>query len=183
LFTVTAEFNSSALQDDLKLSLKDVGSFRLGSLTGTPTSNAVVGLELTFYKKVNYSENSNRYVVVGETQLIYLSFIAPFAPVISAFSAADQTGNVARVSATVNAPGTLYVVLVTDGQTPTVAQVIAGTITAPVLFAGSKVLTVAGATTIDITATAAAYDVFAVLVDANGLIQSALTAKADVTVS
>jgi hypothetical protein len=187
LFTVTAGFNSSALQDDLKLSLKDVGSFSLGSLTGTPTSNAVVGLELTFYKKVNYSENSNRYVVVGETQLIYLSFIAPFAPVVSSVSAVDAdttgAGLVVTVTATTNTPGTLYVVLVADAAAvPTAAQIIAGS-GGTISRAANKILTTAGQTTVSITAaSAAAWDVYTLLVDANGLIQSAISAKADVTV-
>ena len=93
--TVTASFTDGdaaddgafAISPDLVLSgggpapvaLKDLTSLLVGTLTETHTTLNKVVFTVTFWRNVNFSVNSTRYIQVGEVQTVTLGYLEPLA--------------------------------------------------------------------------------------------------------
>jgi 5-hydroxyisourate hydrolase-like protein (transthyretin family) len=77
-FAVNALANSGdTASGTAKILLSDLKSITLGTLSAdTPASDERITVTVRFWKRVNYSENANRFVLVGEPQLIYVGFKA-----------------------------------------------------------------------------------------------------------
>jgi hypothetical protein len=54
-------------------------SINIGTLTGNLDANDKIAITFTFWKKVDYSVATGRYVQIGETQVVTVGYIAPLA--------------------------------------------------------------------------------------------------------
>jgi hypothetical protein len=77
LFTVNADASGNSASDITKIALTGATSLELGVITGTPTTGQFVKVTLTLWQQVDYSVNSNRFVQIGETQVVAYAALAP----------------------------------------------------------------------------------------------------------
>jgi hypothetical protein len=78
---ITADANNFVLSTSVdtmgEVALKDLVSLTIGTLNGARAGGDKLILEVTFWKNVNFSVNSGRFIQVGEKQSIKIGYLTP----------------------------------------------------------------------------------------------------------
>jgi hypothetical protein len=79
MLTVNPKLVSTSDADTDKIALSGLTSLELGTVSGDPATSEYIKVRLTFWTKVDYSVDTDRFISLGETQDVILGVLDPVA--------------------------------------------------------------------------------------------------------
>ena len=141
----------------LPLSLKDLSSISLGTITGTRVANDKIYVTLKFWTRSDYSVLSTRFTQVGETENLIIGFhggMVTTAPLIASVTPSSPTAVGATITIINGATASSYFLLVLPAETtaPTVDEVVNASGTNGLLyFKGTAAIAASGTAAVTVS--------------------------------